>query len=348
MNNYLDKSIIVSTPEEHLLGVHITKFRDKVMQAANENYPHYLCNYLYDLAGLFMKFYEACPILKADDNIQMIRPNLDEAVDTCVRAAGQEYDIPRQKQLLKAALQASRSLIHFNVDTWTSKTMAEYQAIVAFFITPDGHRKKALLALPELDAGHSGSECGARFIATIQDYGIERQLGYMTCDNASANNTMCRYIEAELGSRTAPILWRSDWRRCRCLGHIINLCCQAFMSAPDEEAIDHAVQQSQKFAPERVISVDTLFGDVLSDEEDDLLEGAQEGDDSDESSEEQPPRKRARRSTAVSQRTTQSRAKKERRRGGWRLQGPIRTLRRFFVWVKKEPNPRRGKKRSRV
>lgn len=52
--------------------------------------------------------------------------------------------------------------------------MTEYQAIVAFFITPDGQRKKALLALPELDAGHSGNECGARFIATIQDYGIER------------------------------------------------------------------------------------------------------------------------------------------------------------------------------
>lgn len=210
--------------------------------------------------------------------------NIVRSLTTVPRRIASEFE--RQKQLLKAALQASRSLIHFNVDTWTSKTMAEYQAIVAFFITPDGQRKKALLALPELDAGHSGSECGARFIATIQDYGIERQLGYMTCDNASANNTMCRYIEAELGSRTAPILWRSDWRRCRCLGHIINLCCQAFMSAPDEEAIDHAVQQSQKFAPERVISVDTLFGDVLSDEEDDLLEGAQEGDDSDESSEE--------------------------------------------------------------
>ncbi len=253
---------------------------------------------------------------------------------TVPRRIASEFE--RQKQVLKAALQTSRSVVHFNVDTWTSKTMAEYQAIVAFFITPEGQRKKALLALPELDAGHAGSECGARFIATIEDYGIERQLGYMTCDNASANNTMCRYIEGELGTRSVPILWKSEWRRCRCLGHIINLCCQAFMSAPDEEAIDYAVQQSQRFAPERTISVDTLFGDVLSDEEDDLLEGSREDNDSDESPEERLPRKRARRSTAVSQRAAQSQAKKERRRGGWRLQGPIRTLRRFFVWVKKD------------
>lgn len=40
---------------------------------------------------------------KADDNIQLIRPNLDEAVDTCIRAAGQEFSIHWQKQLLRAA-----------------------------------------------------------------------------------------------------------------------------------------------------------------------------------------------------------------------------------------------------
>lgn len=40
---------------------------------------------------------------KADDNIQLIRPNLDEAVDVCIRAAGQEFSIHWQKQLLKAA-----------------------------------------------------------------------------------------------------------------------------------------------------------------------------------------------------------------------------------------------------
>ena len=28
--------------------------------------PNQLCNYLYELSGLFMKFYENCPILKAE------------------------------------------------------------------------------------------------------------------------------------------------------------------------------------------------------------------------------------------------------------------------------------------
>jgi hypothetical protein len=40
---------------------------------------------------------------KADDLIQLIRPSLAEAVDTCIRAAAHEYQIHWQKSLLKAA-----------------------------------------------------------------------------------------------------------------------------------------------------------------------------------------------------------------------------------------------------
>jgi hypothetical protein len=40
---------------------------------------------------------------KADDLIQLIRPSLAEAVDTCIKAAGHEFNIHWQKALLKAA-----------------------------------------------------------------------------------------------------------------------------------------------------------------------------------------------------------------------------------------------------
>jgi arginyl-tRNA synthetase len=57
-------AIQITEYDEHRLAVHLAKFADKLMVTAAENYPHYLCGYLYDLAGLFMKFYESCPILK--------------------------------------------------------------------------------------------------------------------------------------------------------------------------------------------------------------------------------------------------------------------------------------------
>lgn len=59
---------------------------------------------------------------KADDNIQLIRPNLDEAVDTCVRAAGQEYSTHWQKQLLKAASFGKSVLDLYNSDDFVDMT----------------------------------------------------------------------------------------------------------------------------------------------------------------------------------------------------------------------------------
>ncbi|EKG16533.1 Vps16 [Macrophomina phaseolina MS6] len=53
---------------------------------------------------------------KADDLIQMIRPNLAEAVDICVKAAGHEYSIHWQKQLLKAASFGKSVLDLYNSD----------------------------------------------------------------------------------------------------------------------------------------------------------------------------------------------------------------------------------------
>ena len=60
---------------------------------------------------------------KADDNIQLIRSNLDEAIDTCIRAAGQEYSIHWQKQLLKAASFGKSVLDIYNSDEFV--TMCE-------------------------------------------------------------------------------------------------------------------------------------------------------------------------------------------------------------------------------
>ncbi|CAK7266598.1 Vacuolar protein sorting-associated protein 16 [Sporothrix epigloea] len=53
---------------------------------------------------------------KADDDIQLIRSNLTEAVDTCVNASGQEYNVYWQKQLLKAASFGKSVLDIYNSD----------------------------------------------------------------------------------------------------------------------------------------------------------------------------------------------------------------------------------------
>ena len=60
----------ISEPEERLLLLKILQLDEIVQAVGNECFPNQLCNYLYELAGLFMRFYEACPILKASKTVK--------------------------------------------------------------------------------------------------------------------------------------------------------------------------------------------------------------------------------------------------------------------------------------
>ena len=54
----------VHQPSERSLALIIAQFPDVIEQVASKAMPHELCNYLFELCGRFMTFYEACPVLK--------------------------------------------------------------------------------------------------------------------------------------------------------------------------------------------------------------------------------------------------------------------------------------------
>lgn len=56
--------IKISEAAERSLVLALGQFADVVQQVGEKAMPHELCNYVYDLCGRFMTFYEACPILK--------------------------------------------------------------------------------------------------------------------------------------------------------------------------------------------------------------------------------------------------------------------------------------------
>lgn len=61
-----NQPIQLDAEQEKALALKAMQFSEIINQVADEAYPHTLCAYLYDLASLFMTFYEACPILKTD------------------------------------------------------------------------------------------------------------------------------------------------------------------------------------------------------------------------------------------------------------------------------------------
>jgi arginyl-tRNA synthetase len=54
----------LSDPAERSMALMVLRYPTIVNAAASNYEPHRLCGYLYELASLFSKFYEQCPVLK--------------------------------------------------------------------------------------------------------------------------------------------------------------------------------------------------------------------------------------------------------------------------------------------
>lgn len=69
----LGGAIIIGERAENALAIKLLQFPEVVAAVARQCYPHVLCNYLYELADAFMKFYEQCPVLRADEPVRTSR-----------------------------------------------------------------------------------------------------------------------------------------------------------------------------------------------------------------------------------------------------------------------------------
>ncbi len=69
-------TIQVAEPVERQLTCKLLQFSEAIDNVAKDGTPNILCNYLFELSGNFMSFYEACPIMKADDAVKHSRLKL--------------------------------------------------------------------------------------------------------------------------------------------------------------------------------------------------------------------------------------------------------------------------------
>jgi len=68
--------VLLNEPEEEKLARVLVRFGEVVHKAAESSLPHLLTDHLYELARAFMAFFEACPVLKAEGDIQASRLSL--------------------------------------------------------------------------------------------------------------------------------------------------------------------------------------------------------------------------------------------------------------------------------
>ncbi|MFB2657140.1 arginine--tRNA ligase [Shewanella xiamenensis] len=62
--------IVLDHEKEKDLGNKLAQFGEILSRVIDKGQPHVLCGYLYELAGAFSSFYEACPVLAADNDEQ--------------------------------------------------------------------------------------------------------------------------------------------------------------------------------------------------------------------------------------------------------------------------------------
>lgn len=61
----LSGNMELAAQSERALALQLCRFSETVSSVGVTGFPHQLCGYLYEVAGLFMKFYEACPVNKS-------------------------------------------------------------------------------------------------------------------------------------------------------------------------------------------------------------------------------------------------------------------------------------------
>ncbi len=77
-----EKSVLTpSTPTETALIKHLMKFSSVIKTAIEELKPHYICTYLFGLAGAFSSFYTADKIVVEDEKVRTLRLRL--CASTC-------------------------------------------------------------------------------------------------------------------------------------------------------------------------------------------------------------------------------------------------------------------------
>jgi len=68
-----DAAIVIQESAERALALRLLQFGEVLQAVLDDQRPNLLCLYLYELANSFHSFYEACPILKSEDEIRSSR-----------------------------------------------------------------------------------------------------------------------------------------------------------------------------------------------------------------------------------------------------------------------------------
>jgi len=92
--------IILEEPAEEEISRQLLRFGDVVELATSDRKPHHLCGYLFETAGMFHRFFEACPVLQAKSpSLHQSRLTLTSLTGNILRDGLQLLGIPTLEEM---------------------------------------------------------------------------------------------------------------------------------------------------------------------------------------------------------------------------------------------------------
>lgn len=130
-----------------------------------------------------------------------------------------------------------RGEVSLTCDAWQAGNRDAYFAVTGHWIEEvkptDWRLRSAVLGFTQMNTAHNGARLGRALYDIAKRYGIAHKVGWVTCDNATNNNTMLKWFETKINahpSRRNAAKWTAKQRHIRCLAHIVNLATQAVIS----------------------------------------------------------------------------------------------------------------------
>lgn len=145
-----------------------------------------------------------------------------------IRAVSQ---FQQHKQAVIDVLRKSPGLIHLAFDGWRAPNRLSMYGVACFFRNEDNRPSKIILGIPEIGR-HLGVVIADHVQAILDEFEIpEDKLGYAVLDNASNNDSAMKQLGDNLG-------FEGKLRRCRCIGHTINLSAKSLLFGHDSDAFE--------------------------------------------------------------------------------------------------------------
>ena len=148
----------------------------------------------------------------------------------CRQTAGSDvfrrYEIEMEK--LKKVFADFKGKVCFTADMWTARsTMKGYICITAHYVDENWILCNKILAFCDMNPPHTGEELACKVLNCLIEYGLEKNVFFLTLDNAKSNDSMQKILQHRLQMISGNgLLCGGKFFHVRCCAHILNLIVQ--------------------------------------------------------------------------------------------------------------------------